>query len=322
MNAQTLNQRMTNIGLGSENEWRDELWGYGAALPEFPPLIARILAALNDPEASYALLVKHIEQHPVMASRVILLAKVLTTKTHGCRAVADVPFAATLIGLNRTREIVILSSIADFIADIAPAGIAANFWQHSVAVGVSSEQLAHLAGPPDLAPAALIAGLLHDVGQLWLYRFQEDAFIAAWRQDMNHSAGVEAAERERFGIDHATVGAWLAEHWSLPACIGLAIRHHHAPDNALSEPLVPLVHVAEVVSNALGLTNNVDNRVTSISSGACRMLGLRWGEPSHSLFVRIESRIRHAHTFLQQGANPQPYTDTVGPLPASRRPLL
>lgn len=298
-----MTQRMINIGLGGENKRRDELKEYSATLPEFPPVIARILATLNDPEASHALLVNHIKQHPAMAIRVILLAKVLATKTHGCRAVADIPFAVTLIGLSRTREIVILSSIADFIADIVPPGIAANFWQHSVAVGVSSEQLAQLAGPPALAPAALIAGLLHDVGQLWLYHSQEDAFIAAWRQDMNHSAGVEAAELERFGVDHATVGAWLAEHWLLPARISLAIRHHHTPDNALGEPLVPLIHVAEVVSNALGLTNNVDNRVTSISSGACRMLGLHWGEPSHSLFVRIESRIRHAHTFLQQGEN-------------------
>jgi putative nucleotidyltransferase with HDIG domain len=280
----------------------DDFREYSDPLPGFPPIIARILATLDDPLASSELLLGYIEQQPVIASRVLLLAKVLATRKRSRRAIPDLAFATTLIGLNRTREITILSSIAGFIADIAPPGIAGNFWQHSLAVGVCSEQLALLCAPPATAPAALIAGLLHDIGQLWLYRFKEDAFITAWRQDLSHAAAIEADERERFGVDHATIGAWLAEHWWLPPGIGTAIRHHHAPDQALNEPLVPLVHVAEVLSNALGLTDGGVSRVTSISGAACRALGLTWDEHSRALFMRIEARMRHANTFLPHEA--------------------
>jgi putative nucleotidyltransferase with HDIG domain len=274
-------------------------------LPGFPPIIVHILATLDDPEASRELLVDYLKRHPRMAARVILLAKVLAVRNRSRRAVSNLSFATTLIGINRTREITILSSIAGFVGDVAPASIAATFWQHSVAVGVCSEQLALATAPPASASAALIAGLLHDIGQLWLYRFKAEPLCTAWRLDLKHSAGIEQAEREHFGVDHSTIGAWLAEFWSLPTSIGTAIRHHHTPDKALTEPLVPLVHVAEVLSNALGLSSDKVGRVTSLSSPACRALGLTWGEPSRALFMRIEARFRHAIRFLPELAHPQ-----------------
>ena len=94
------------------------------------------------------------------------------------------------------------------------------------------------------------------------------------------------------------MGAWLAEHWELPPGIVAAIRGHHAPDAALDSTLVPLVHVAEVLCNALDLGNRAENRVTYISSAACKQLELVWDENIRSLFGRIEARSRHANTFF------------------------
>ena len=298
------------ILLSTEDDEYDE---HCDPLPGFRPIILLILATLDDPDATNELLVKHIERNPLIARRVILLAKVLATRRRSRHAIADVAFATALLGINRTREITILSNIAQFIGDIAPASIAAPFWQHSVAVGVCSEQLALATTSPASASEALIAGLLHDIGQLWLYRFKEDAFRAAWRQDLNHSTGIEETERARFGVDHSTIGTWLAENWSLPQNIITAIRHHHAPDSALHEPLAPVVHVAEVLSNALGLTSEKESRVTTLSSAACHALGLTWDEYSRSLFVRMESRVKHANSFLPP---PAPRPHATAPLAA------
>jgi HD-like signal output (HDOD) protein len=163
---------------------------------------------------------------------------------------------------------------------------------------VCSEELALHTAAPASASAALIAGLLHDVGQLWLYRFKADSFSQAWPHALANGIGIEQAERERFGVDHSVIGAWLAEHWTLPANIVTAIRCHHAPEQALGEPLVPVVHVAEVVSNALDLTGREENHVTSISSAACSALGLTWDESARVLFGRMEARSRHANALF------------------------
>ena len=139
----------------------------------------------------------------------------------------------------------------------------------------------------------------HDIGQLWLYRFDPEAYRSVWDAALAHSIGIEEAERERFGTDHSTIGAWLGEHWSLTAPIVAAIRSHHAPDSASNENLVPLIHVAEVVSNALDLTGRSENRVTALSGAACRQLGVQFNDEIRPLFGRMEARSRYANSFFQ-----------------------
>ena len=268
------------------------------SLPAFPLVVKQIIATIDDPEASTEMLAGHIKHDPVISARVLSLANAAATGTRRQTSTHDIFTAASLIGMNRVREMALLAGWSDFVAGLAAPSMNATFWQHSIAVGVCSEELALHTAAPASASAALIAGLLHDVGQLWLDRFERDSFSEALPHALAHGIGIEQAERERFGVDHAVIGAWLAEHWTLPANIVAAIRCHHAPDLALGEPLVPVVHVAEVLSNALDLSGREENRVTSISSAACRALGLTWDASARVLFGRVEARSRHANALF------------------------
>ena len=277
---------------------REEVGKRCHELPAFPSVVSSILATLDDPDATTEMLVAHITHDPVIAARVISLANAAATQTRRKSPVVSISIATSLIGTNRVREMAITSSIAGLFADIAPAGMAGSFCQHSVAVGVCSEELTHYTSATASSSAALVAGLLHDVGQLWLSRFHRQAMDVAWGSALTEEIGIEVAERERFGVDHSTIGAWLAEEWSLPVNIVAAIRHHHAPDPALAEPLVPLVHVAEVLSNALDLATREENRVTAISSAACQALDLTWNDGVRPLLGRMEARSNHANAFF------------------------
>ncbi len=277
---------------------REEVIESSNALPGFPLVIKQILATIDDPEANTEMLAGYIEHDPVIAARVLSLANAAATGTRRQTSTHDIFTAASLIGMNRVREMALLAGMSGFMGALAPAGLAASFWQHSVAVGVCSEELALHTVAPASASAALIAGLLHDIGQLWLHRYDAESFHSAWTHALVHDVGIEQAERERFGVNHSMIGAWLAEYWALPANIVAAILHHHAPDAALREPLVPLVHVAEVLSNALDLTGREENRVTWISSAACKALGLTWDESARTLFGRMEARSRHANALF------------------------
>jgi len=279
---------------------REEVIERSSKLPSLPSIVAEILATLDDPDSNLKVLVDHIAHDPVIAARVLSRANAASSRTRRLSAISDIYTATTMIGMGSVREMALISSVGGFSDSLFPACTASAFWAHSVAVGVCSEELAlHTAGPVS-ADAALIAGLLHDIGQLWLFRFKEDDFRTAWSQALHHRIGIEKVEREQFGVDHSTIGFWLAEHWLLPHGIGAAIRHHHAPKAAMSEALVPLVHVAEVLSNALDLTGRDENRVTTISATACQKLGLVWDASARPLFGRMEARSRHAGAFFQQ----------------------
>ena len=270
-----------------------------AELPGFPRVITEIIATLDDPEANLNVLSQLIKLDPVIAARVLSLANTAASRTRHLADIRDIYTATSLIGMGRVRQMAMISSCADYFDKIAPANMTSMFWQHSVAVGICGEEIALHVDKPVSASTSLIAGLLHDVGQLWLYRFSPEAFRAAWSQALSHAGGIEEAEHEQFGADHSVIGAWLAEYWQLPPSIVAAIRFHHACDAALDQPIVPVIHVAEVLSNALDLTGRKENHVNHISAAACRSLGITWNDDIRTLFGRIDARSRHANAFFQ-----------------------
>lgn len=273
---------------------RSDVVERSSLLPGFPRVVSEILATLDDPDSSTETLAHHVEHDPVIAGRLLSLANTAGMRPRSRVGIRDIYTAISLLGTNRVREMALVSSIAGFVDDIGAGGISPTFWQHSIAVGVCCQELAQHTAAPTSATTALIGGLLHDIGQLWLYRFDPAGYRANWGTALEHEIGIEEAERERFAVDHSIIGGWLAEHWCLPADIVSGIRHHHAPDAALTEPLVPLLHVAEVLSNALDLTGRKENRVTAISAPACTRLGLVWDASVRPLFGCMEARTRHA----------------------------
>lgn len=282
---------------------REEVIRHSRSLPSFPRLITQILATLDDPDGNLSTLVRCINLDPLISARILSVANSAAVRGRRDSEISDIATATSLIGMSRVRHITLISSLSTFVAGNSTVRIPASFWQHSVAVGVSCEELA-LNNETSVPPAtALVAGLLHDIGQLWLHHFKPAEFAACRQQAKARMLGIEAIEREFFGIDHGTLGSWLAEYWALPGCVVEAIHHHHTPDLALATPLVPLVHIAEVLSNALDLSAGSENRVTHLSHKACELLGLVWNTDSRLLFGRIEARASHANAFF---ATPTP----------------
>ncbi|MBU1364190.1 MAG: HDOD domain-containing protein [Gammaproteobacteria bacterium] len=279
---------------------QDEVIARTAGLPSFPRIVTEILASLDDPECNLNELSDYIAHDPVITARVLSAANRAANRAP---AIRDVYTAASLIGLSHVRQISLLSSIGQFAQIAADECLPSTYWTHSVAVGVCAEELAvHVAVPID-AEAALIAGLLHDIGQLWLFRFRSDAFAMAMERAFCRGEGIENAEREQFDVDHARIGAWLAEHWKLPPAIVSAIDHHHKIFSPPNEPLAPLIGVAEVLASALDLGGRRENKVTAISSSACTSLGIVFNEKIQPLFGRIEARSQHANRMFATGSD-------------------
>lgn len=112
--------------------------------------------------------------------------------------------------------------------------------------------------------------------------------------------GIDTAERNSLGVDHTTIGAWLTKSWGLPDSISVAIKAHHTPDFALHEPMSAVLHIAEVLSNALDLNDGDTNRVTYVSKNACDLLGLNWDDAaSNTLLARIEAISHHMMGYFQ-----------------------
>ncbi|MEI8156608.1 MAG: HDOD domain-containing protein [Burkholderiales bacterium] len=269
------------------------------ALASFPRTVSEILATIDDPDGNLNVLVGCINHDPIIAARVLSVANRAAARARRDTDVTDIYTATSLIGMTRVREITLISALKAFVGKMISDEGGVRQWQHSVAVGVCCEEIAAHVEAPISVDSSLIAGLLHDIGQFWFQAIEPATFRACRLEARARNVGIEQVERAHFGVDHSTVGRWLAEHWELPDDICAAIGGHHAPDSAADSFMVPLVHVAEVLSNALELSGGGDaNHVSYVSSAACRKLGLVWGEDSQSLFGRIEARAQHANAFF------------------------
>lgn len=265
-------------------------------LPAFPRVVTQILETLDKPDASLNTLATYIEHDPVIAARVISLSNRASHSRRQDDTVQDVFTAISLIGLTQVRQTVLMASLVSFLEGVASARY---FWEHSAVVGVASIELASHAQGDVHRDMALIAGLLHDVGQLWLFRFHPTDFARARAQSQASGRAIDVCEREVFDVDHAQIGAWLAQAWGFSEDVVEAIAKHHAPTDDPCPPLVAVVHIAEVLSHALDVTANKDNQVTFLSAPACQALGLEWNDGAQTLFGRIEARSRHAIQFLR-----------------------
>jgi putative nucleotidyltransferase with HDIG domain len=79
-----------------------------------------------------------------------------------------------------------------------------------------------------------IAGLLHDFGKVVFAQFMSEEWAAAMALSRERAMPLYLAEREIIGVDHAAVGALLAEKWQFPKSLADSIRFHHDGESGAS----------------------------------------------------------------------------------------
>lgn len=269
------------------------------ALPAFPKTVQRILETVDDPDSSMAVLADAVGRDPAIAGRVLALANMAASLSKRRDKVEDIYAATSLVGMQQVRDIALVCSMSAFVQEMKDERGKSEIWRHSVGVGVCAQELVLHTHPQVSSSHALIAGLLHDIGQFWLLSFLPDTYPGFWKESLNSGVDITELEESVFGANHAQIGDWLTRAWTLPQEISAAIRWHHRPDaSAAMTPLIALVHVAEVVSNALELGGGESSRVNYLSPGASETLGIAWKDGVHTLFGRIEARSRYVNDFF------------------------
>jgi putative nucleotidyltransferase with HDIG domain len=263
------------------------------SLPAFPQVVTDILGVLDNDSAGLRKLAGYVERDPVITAKIFAQVNSAAARTRTESSPRDVYTAISLIGLTNVRRIVLAHSTISFLKNLPNNAYSSHFWEHSVAVGICAQELARTYAVS--SDYALVAGLLHDVGQLWMTCFYPEQLQRVHNAIVGQKVSIIDAERAEFnGLDHATIGQILAGYWGLPEPVTAAIQYHHAPDLGLPNNLVAITHVAEVISNALDLTKREENQVSTLSERACEELAIDWEEDMARLFGEIEARTEYA----------------------------
>jgi HD-like signal output (HDOD) protein/CheY-like chemotaxis protein len=167
------------------------------------------------------------------------------------RRVASVEQAINLLGLIRLQALLLAEEIfRKFKGSTTLDPDTVNeLWRHSFLVGETAMRISRAEGQSDDRPdQAFMAGLLHDVGVLFLAAESPDAFgsiLSLTAEGMQ----LWQAETQILGVHHGELGGGLLSLWGLPPRIVEGVSHHHRPGECNYQGLcaVSTVHAADVL---------------------------------------------------------------------------
>jgi putative nucleotidyltransferase with HDIG domain len=254
-------------------------------LPTFPAIVVQLLDMLRDESSSLEMLARMARNDPVISANILARANRIR-RMHAQSDLADAFVAASIIGINQVRSIVVTTGMNRFVSSV-PGG--PFLFNHSLAVAIIAQEMAAFVGlSPDVA---YTAGMLHDVGQLCFHIMDESLFEKVYVASIADGKLLER-EAEAFGADHCQVGAQLALHWNLPEEIHSAILTHH-DDHTVTCSLQASICLAETIARALDIPASPKNRVLRLNSLAVEELGLCWDTPAMTdMFDRCVTRYK------------------------------
>ena len=196
----------------------------GKALPPFPHTVLELTAILSGPSADVRKAAKLIRTDATLSAQ---LLRMCSSPLFGLRSrVVSINQAATLLGADRLRTLVMTTSMVDLAGNGLPPGESTRFWRHSFLAALLSEHLAKRTGYSE-SEQAYIAGLLHDIGQVPLWMILSEEKADKTNQPPEKWFDNPSAEREYFGLDHCQLGGQMATSWNfMPSFIDVLVNHH------------------------------------------------------------------------------------------------
>jgi diguanylate cyclase (GGDEF)-like protein len=185
----------------------------------------------RSPDLELAELAEVISRDPGLAARVLRIAN--SSFYARRRHVANLRDALVVLGINAAISLALGFSLVQALGSAGThAGRYTRFWSRSLLAAHAAEELGRQlkVGLPE---NAFLAALVQDIGILAMDQALGEEYLSLVPQDGAHEHDrLVAAERGRFGTDHAEVGAWLLARWDLPESLRVAVAASHG-----SEPI-------------------------------------------------------------------------------------
>ncbi|MGD8492860.1 MAG: HDOD domain-containing protein [Desulfobacterales bacterium] len=219
-------------------------------IPTLPTIVFELNKYLRDPDTSIKTVCDTIEKDQAIALKIL---KLVNSVFYGFKSkISDLRNAVVLLGYNAVRNaIVSLSVINAFLKRVKLMDFdISQFWKHSLAVAVTSKNIAQLS-KKESPDNCFVGGLLHDVGKVILAQYFPKLFEAVWSTLQNEHLTFYEAEQKSLPIDHSKIGAHLAAKWQLPQGLIDAIRwHHEFQPESKSANFVKNIYLANFIVNA------------------------------------------------------------------------
>lgn len=202
-------------------------------LPSLPAVALQLIELTQDPDVSISRLADTVRKDPALSSKIL---RTVNSSFYGqAQPVSTISRALVVLGLSTVKTLALGFSLVGTMRRVDDGACdRVAYWRRSLYTATAARTLSEYVGLPR-REEAFLGGLFQDIGILAMSQVLGDEYRALVRRAADDHEHLCMLERDRFGVDHAEVGATLAEHWNLPPLLVAPIRYHESPDDADEE---------------------------------------------------------------------------------------
>lgn len=220
-------------------------------LPETPTIIAELNQVITDPLATSNDVARVVNTSPSLAAT---LLKIVNSAYYGFPSKIDrISRAVTIIGTKEISSLALGISVMQTFKDIPKHIIDMQaFIRHSLVCGIIARILAARNNLPQ-TEQLFVSGLLHDIGKLIVYCCYPEHATVCFCLAESSNTSVFQTEKNIIGMNHPQLAKHLLSKWKLPMDLTDNIIYHHAPSRASNSDTAGIVHLADIISQGLGI---------------------------------------------------------------------
>jgi HD-like signal output (HDOD) protein len=218
-------------------------------LPVLPDIFTKLMDIIENPRSSASDIAGIVEKDASLSARTL---KLVNSSFYGFPKKIDTIYnAVVILGTKQLSLIAMGLSVLKIFKDVPSKYLnMRKIWEHSLAVGICSRIISRQTDCQDYNKIFL-AGVLHDIGKLVLFKKipLKCALIIkeVWEKDLF----ILEAEEKYLGFTHCEAGERICSKWKVPDLFGDIAKNHHNPQNSQFPLQCSVVHLAEVIVNAI-----------------------------------------------------------------------
>jgi len=215
------------------------------SLPQFPENVLAIQRLINDPTSDMPTIARQISIDPALTAD--LLKIVNSAQYMLSKKVDNISEAVKMIGIKGIKNLLYSYGTQKVLGDETVDK--KRLWEHSYKTAFYAYNLAkNFKNDATLLEDVYVGGILHDMGKIIFSNVHPDLLnkIKGFCSDKNVPSST--FEDLSAGMNHAELGALIAEKWNFPDRLVASIRFHHDPETAPLDckDLVDTVYLANM----------------------------------------------------------------------------
>ncbi|QDU70884.1 sensor domain-containing diguanylate cyclase [Mucisphaera calidilacus] len=199
-------------------------------LPSLPAVAVEVISLVQDEDVSIDRLAAKIQMDAAMAGKIL---KTANSSLYGlAEPVSTISAALVVLGLNTVKTLALGFSLLGNFQEQPDDGFDRDaYWKRSLYSATSAKVIGTRLSLP-FQEEIFLAGLLQDMGIIAMRQVLGSRYEDLLDQAGGHHPILVELERAAFDLDHAAVGAELAQSWNVPEILTVPIRYHEEPEEA------------------------------------------------------------------------------------------